>query len=1018
MKKAICLLALISVFCFVRLAEAQLTQFGKNKVNYESKKILFYQSEHVDFYHWQDITDENQIKYLAHVVDQVERSYGFLSGYLKHQLKKRPNVVFYRTQSAFAATHILGNHFIPEGVLAFALPTGNLGEEYLLAIKLDKPVQEYDATITHEMAHIFQFDMGPNILQRILRNSGPPNWIMEGGAEFLADEYNSSRFDDFREDIRRSAGANPEKDLPTWFDLNEESADPYTFGPMALQFIKAKYGQDVVKEFLIRAFRDGKELIKILYELTQGGVTSAEQLDEVQRDFWREKFGPEMLSKPRPYQENEYFRGRHVVPAMHPEPVISPVVSPDGKKLAVITVSPNYGIVLAVIPALSRENPPYSKPDAKKKSPFRLKEEKDPEAESWEIQILTPFLPPKHFEDITIELQASNLSWVSSGGKEHIAFFAQRGRDHTLFVVDPNNRKDLRSFPIHFWDNASSPSFSPDGKKIIFSASRKITRDLFTIDLKTKEVFNLTNDDNYDEDPAVSPDGTRVAYVSFWGDFRKLFLLDLATGNKKQLTFGRFNDSSPSWSDDGKFLVYTSDETNGVSNLYTLEIETGLVSQWTDFYGRKFTPRFARGENDRVYYVHRWQYDQYKNFIGPNFELFDILLKKPYRQYVVEDRGEQSELVFMPDRDLFRFELDPNQVLNPTKPPEKWSCSGGQAQFGMSTYYGMFGQSYFGCSNLLQTKQHFAQVISYLDFKVVDYSYLNQEKRTTWLWNGSFVQMPLRYQFYDIVHRETALPILNATWIKETSFGLFTAYPRDKFNRWELFSRLRHRSYNIGGWTPGDIQKSIEEFPEYFTPNDFQLTSFFKNSAGSNLSFGAAYVRDTILYSGSTWGPLHGNALRAQVEFAPSAGEEFQGYTSVNVAARTYRYLGWGSLFAGRVELMANSRANGDFLLLCGPDRLRGCQYGSIIGNEVGYASAELRFPIPGTYLLYQGVRGFFFADAAYARFNGEIFPAQKLRTYGFGLNYIVPFIGLPGQSVWTRENGKWKPTFYVTLQW
>ncbi|MBI4160720.1 MAG: PD40 domain-containing protein [Candidatus Yanofskybacteria bacterium] len=992
-------------------------QFGKNKVNYESKKVLFYQSEHVDFYHWQDVADKSQIKYLAHIVDQVERSHGFLSGYLKHELSKRPSVVFYRTHSAFAATHILGEHFIPEGVLAFALPVGNLGQEYVLAIKLDRPVEEYDATVTHEMAHIFQFDMGPNLFQRIVRNSGPPKWIMEGGAAFLADEYNTSRSDDLREDVRRGAGANPEKDLPTFLDLNEDSADPYTFGPMTLQFVKAKFGDSVVKEFLVQAFKDGKDLIKVLYELTQGGVTSAEQFDEMQRDFWREKFGPEMLSKSRPYQENEYFRGRHIVPAIYPEPVVSPVVSPNGKKLAVITVSPNYGIVLAVIPALLRENPAFKPIDKKDRSRI-FKETEDPEAKSWKIEILTPFFPPKHFEDLTVDIQVSNLSWVSSDGKELIAFFAQKGRDHTLFIVDPNNRKNLRSFPIPM-DNALSPSFTPDGKKVIFSASQNITRDLFVIDLETKSIVNLTNDDTYDEDPAVSPDGTKIAYVSFWGGFRKLFLLDLATGEKRQLTFRRFNDSSPSWSDSGRLLVYSSDETDGVSNLYTIDLKIGLVSQWTDFGGRKFTPRFARGENDRVYYAHRWQYDQYRNYIGPNFELFDILLKKPYRSYITEKKNEQSERVFIPDRDLFKFELDENQLLNPTPAPEKWNCNGGNFQFGVNSYYGMFGQSYFGCSNLLQTKQHLAQLVSYGDFRVVNYSYLNQERRASWFWGGNFVQMPLRYQFYDIVHRDTAQPILNPTWVKEKSLNLSVAYPRDKFNRWELFSRLRHRSFSIGGFFPGAIQESIEMFPEYFTANDIQLTRFFNDSTGSNLSFGAAYVRDTILYSGNTWGPAHGNALRAQVEFAPPAGKEFQGYTSANIAARTYHYLGGGSLFAGRAELMANSRANGDFVLLCGPERLRGCEYGSIIGNQVGYVSAELRFPIPGTYLLYQGVRGFLFADAAYAKFNGERFPVQKLRTYGFGLNYVIPFVGLPGQTVWTRNtNGKWDPTFYITLQW
>ena len=1010
-RKNTSLLAVIVGLLFAVPAQAQ---FGQNNVIYEGEEVLFYQSEHADFYHWQDMEDEKQIKNLAHVVEQVELSYAYLSNYLGHSLSQRPNVVFYRTHSTFARTYILGGHGIPEGVLAFALPTSPFFKpvRYVLAIKMDLSAEEYDSTITHEMAHIFQFDMGPNIL-KLLTGGGPPHWIMEGGAEYLANEYNSMRTDDLRESERRGAGANPEKDMPTWLDLNQETADPYTFGPMTLRFIKEKYGQDVVKKFLIRAFQDGEDLIEVLAELTSGAVRSPEQFDETQRDYWREKFGPKMFAKPRPYQEDEYFRGRHVVPAMYrpvnrmgyPEPVISAVVSPDGTKLAVLTPSEKYArVVLAIIPALPRDIHPYTP---------KQKDERD----EWKIEILTPYLPPKHFEYIALGIDVPNLSWVKSGDKEYIAFFAQNGRDHILFIVDPNNKDDLRSVPVPL-DNALSPALSPDATKAYFSASRDITRDIYELELATGNARNLTDDDSYDESPAVSPDGTKVAYISFWGSYRKIFLLNIATGEKKQLTFNAFNDQTPSWSDDGRTIVYTSDKKDGVRSIYTIDLETNAVSQLTDFFGVSFTPRFARGENDRVYYAHLWQYDQYRNFIGQNFELFEVLTKKPYQQYVMENKREDNSLTFIPNRDLFRFEIDENQLLNPTPAPEKWSCGGGGVQLGYSTYWGMVGQSFFGCSNLLQTKQHIAQFFSWGSTKVVNYFYGNQEKRTTWLWGADYVQMPLSYQSYDIVHRYPNQFVLNQTWAKEVSFNLSTARPWNRFERLELYSRLRHRSYNVGGLKPTDSEEFIRFFTGDFTADDKVLTDFFNNSTGSNLVFGTAYVRDTVLYSGNTWGPFHGNALRTQVEFAPPLGEEFQGYTSVNVAARMYRHLGTSSVFKVRGDVKATNRANGDFMLLGGPEYGRGAEYGSIVGNQVAYGSVEIGFPIPGTYLLGTPVRGFLYDDMAVAKFSDERFPAQKFNIPGIGVQFFIPFVGLPAQMTWRLEDSKLKPTFYVAMPW
>ena len=105
-------------------------------------------------------------------------------------------------------------------------------------------------------------------------------------------------------------------------------------------------------------------------------------------------------------------------------------------------------------------------------------------------------------------------------------------------------------------------------------------------------------------------------------------------------------------------------------------------------------------------------------------------------------------------------------------------------------------------------------------------------------------------------------------------------------------------------------------------------------------------------------------------------------------------------------------------MLFGGPDRLRGVEYGSLVCNQCAYVSAELRFPIPATYVLGTPIRGFIFSDAAYARFSDERFPAQKIGSYGFGVHYILPFIGLPAQSVWQRNNGKWNSTFYITMNW
>ena len=169
--------------------------------------------------------------------------------------------------------------------------------------------------------------------------------------------------------------------------------------------------------------------------------------------------------------------------------------------------------------------------------------------------------------------------------------------------------------------------------------------------------------------PAVSPDGSRLVYVGSDGDFQDLFLYDVRAGTEEQITFGRFNDSSPSWSDDGSTLVYTSDEADQIWNLYTLELSTRTVKQWTEFMGQVQTPLFARDSLDVVYSTVFFDDDQYQDQIYSNFKIFEIKLKKPIRQYIVADRKESSDYVFNPNRDLFKLQLDSNQLLNPKHCP-------------------------------------------------------------------------------------------------------------------------------------------------------------------------------------------------------------------------------------------------------------------------------------------------------------------------------------------------------------
>ena len=131
----------------------------------------------------------------------------------------------------------------------------------------------------------------------------------------------------------------------------------------------------------------------------------------------------------------------------------------------------------------------------------------------------------------------------------------------------------------------ASIDLSPDGKMVYFSSGPRVAdgeyqwreSDVFTVDLTSGSIKQLTTRRGPDSGPAVSPDGKLVAYTGYdwtddtWVDSR-MYVMNADGGGSRVLT--QSLDRSPgnlTWATDGSGVYFTVQD-QGSQNLYFVSL--------------------------------------------------------------------------------------------------------------------------------------------------------------------------------------------------------------------------------------------------------------------------------------------------------------------------------------------------------------------------------------------------------------------------------------------------------------
>ena len=926
----------IAVFLFVFVAgtlaaSAQtpfVPYFNKNKIRFDHFKWHTYTTDHFEIYYYPEIE-----QHLERIASYAESAYQTVSADLKHDLAAKVPLVLYKTASEFQQQNIEPGE-LPEGVLAFAEPYRDR-----MVLPIDQPSDALYQLITHELTHIFEFD----IIPRTLLRRGLPLWVDEGLAEYETGYWNP--FDLMT--VRDAAIADIVPPMSDFQGAQFGGRLPYNLGHAAFEFIESKWGKEGLRQFL---FALRKSVIG-------GGDSAYEEAFKLKPDEFDEQFDKYLKDRFKPFRDKErpVDYGRDLAPKRGKTEFVS-----------VISIEPSPSGDLIAVAAGNRKDQELD---------IILLSTKDSKV----IRNLTSgFNTGFGFEYISQPggFRGNAVPWMSwSPVGDRIAYFARKEKQKEVILQNVLTRKIEKRFQVKSVDMAESPDISPDGKWLAFAGLRNAVADIFVMDLETGEIKDVTNDAFGDYAPTWAPDGKSLVYLARVSGNDKLFKLDVATGKKTQLTFGTHDDGGAQFVD-ADTLVFPSTavdpnqpispeiaKNGNIYNVWTLSLKTNELKQYTDALGGNVSPIVLRdeGKAQRIAFI-----TYYKGEYGIHTVPAQ---KEALHTVATADFGAPGPIIdFQPPlshtlvKDNQRVKGRFEKLFLEGRPPVNVGVTSGGDFFGGTqvTFTDVLGDQQFN---------FYAESVS--QYRSLSLSYLNLSRRFQYALQG-FSQTQFYYANnagtfyaaqYGFLSHDDALG--TQTSRGGTAFGI---YPLNRYARVELTGGLIQFKQ---GYSDPALQQAA---------NDFQQATYGQSlfADGKLLPLGVAYVRETTVFR--EYGPLSGDTLRVNYEYSPKIGS-FISRQTADVDARKYLRLATNGVLAFRFRGLKSWGDFPSYLYSGGNSELRGYDYLEFIGNKAFFANAELRFPLIEAALTPLGVIGGLRA-VAFANLGASQFAQNKLQVF------------------------------------
>jgi hypothetical protein len=922
---------------------AAVNVFALNKIRWKQMDWYIYETEHFYLYYYKG---EEFLAKLASVY--AEQAYSNDTSGLHYSTKLKIPLFIYEDNLDFTATNITLD-YLGTGVGGFTEPYKNR-----VVIPNTGSLKQFRQVIFHETTHAIQYDIilgeGLRSYNAIYKELFVPTWVMEGMAEYDADDKGTEG-----DMVLRDAVINdrivPINDLDA-FDHLDEPYLAYKVAETMFDYISVKYGKDKVGKFIHYYGAD----------LETEGVFK-KVLNKTQDEFWKEfnfylkkKYWAQVQGRDEP---DKY--GPRLTASNHNNPVYNEAAefSPDGNMLAYISTAAGSTDIYVM------------RSDGKDSR-----------------RVFTGF--------DGIATDSFPLSWAPDNKTLYFASI-EKGRMQ-IYRGDTSNG-NTEKIGIPGMANVYGSAVSPDGNFLAFIGSERGFTDVYIYDIKGNTTVNITANVFENDFVSWAPDGNSLLFTEERDEHRRVALYNLRTGVKKFITKPAQHDYNYPKFISKNEIIFTSDE-NGIFNLYKMDMSKNTVAQLTNIINGVFYPSVSKDYFVYTYYEDSC-YNIFKYMRSKPAEIPEIPLvylegmAKEEEKKPVEAKTEPPKTQLNPamyaagDDESFRKSVEEQakeNIKSDTQYTTTFSPDLILGILGFSSDTGLLGSGYLTLSDMLGN-HNFSLLANFVPgyYSQFDFSYL-------------YMSLPFDVSF-DIFYNQDVYQLYDTG--TQTFFS--------QLNSSQIGGSLQLK-YPFNMYTDLTVQmgtsKITDRYTNYTTLNNF----IFPSNDDSVLNTLDIYLTSDHSSWRDLW-PYSGDYALAFIEVADKVFSGTKTYNMYEIDLRKYVDLSFISArnmsLAFRLLAAMTDGPDRPEFLFGGETTLRGLGYGEYIGDKIGVFSAELRYTLarninfslwPFDFLLVKNIKVLFFNDMGIVRDDYiSSFTNEELKN-GMGAGVVIDMFILQRQ--------------------